>query len=90
MPRIIMLKRKPLPSSPLRKSTRESAYRPLSPSSNEDLQQPVQRISRISKKCPTCNATMVNRNNALKRHIERHAKLAEIKVLPSILLTGCF
>ncbi|KAM0267326.1 hypothetical protein ACHAPA_006106 [Fusarium lateritium] len=79
MARIIMLKRKPLPSSPPQRSTRSSTYRPLSPPSNEELENPVQRIPGFSRKCPTCNATMVNRNNSLKRHIERHAKLAEIK-----------
>ncbi|KAH6956339.1 hypothetical protein DER45DRAFT_595111 [Fusarium avenaceum] len=79
MPRIVMIKRKPLPSSPPRRSTRGSASRPLSPSSDEDFNKPMQKISRFTKKCPICNRTLLYRNNALERHIERHAKLAEVK-----------
>lgn len=82
MPRIVMIKRKPLPSSPPRRSTRGSASRPLSPSSDEDFNKPMQKISRFTKKCPICNRTLLYRNNALERHIERHAKLAEVKVNP--------
>ncbi|WZH48610.1 uncharacterized protein QYS62_009790 [Fusarium acuminatum] len=74
-----MIKRKPLPSSPLRRSARASASRTLSPSSDGGFDKPVPRISGFLKNCPICNAAMLNRNNALKRHIERHAKLAEIK-----------
>lgn len=80
MPRIIMIKRKPLPSSPPRRSTRASASRPLSPSSDEDFDKHMQKISCFTKRCPICNRTLLYRNNALERHIERHAKLAEVKV----------
>ncbi|KAM0340732.1 hypothetical protein ACHAPU_010323 [Fusarium lateritium] len=78
MSRIITLRRRPLPSSPVRKPSSESE--PSSSSSlNDESAKLLKRVTRFSKKCPKCNATMVNRNGALKRHIERHAKLAEVK-----------
>lgn len=77
MSRNIKLKRKPLPSSPLKPSSPVSD--PL-PSSSPPKVQPVDSIRRSSEDCPICKAMLVNRNGSLARHIKRHAKLAKIEV----------
>ncbi|KAK2690581.1 hypothetical protein QWA68_010182, partial [Fusarium oxysporum] len=76
--RNIKLKRKPLPSSPLKPSS------PVSdslPSSSPPKVQPVNSIRRSSEDCPICKAMLVNRNGSLARHIKRHAKLAKIEAM---------
>ncbi|KAF4993255.1 hypothetical protein FGRMN_6619 [Fusarium graminum] len=79
MARIITIRRKPLPSSPVRASPSGSSSPSSSSVINIKSAKLLKQASRFSKKCPKCKATMVNRNGALKRHIERHAKLAEVK-----------
>ncbi|KAF5660155.1 hypothetical protein FHETE_9128 [Fusarium heterosporum] len=79
MSRIVTLRRTPLPSSPIRKTSSESTSPSSSSIINNKSVKLLKQISRFSKKCPKCKATIVNRNGALKRHIERHAKLAEVK-----------
>ncbi|KAJ9420146.1 hypothetical protein QL093DRAFT_2100007 [Fusarium oxysporum] len=78
MYRTIKLKRKPLPSSPLKPSSPVSD--PL-PSSSPPKVQPVNSIRCSSGGCPICKAMLVNRNGSLARHIKRHAKLAKIEAM---------
>lgn len=76
----IIIKRKSQSSSPIPSSPTTSASSTSSPKSASKSPRVKLRLYRSSNKCPVCKATIVDRNNALKRHIERHAKLAEIQV----------
>ncbi|KAJ4128041.1 hypothetical protein NW768_008325 [Fusarium equiseti] len=77
----IIIKRKlrsssPTPSSPASSATASSLSRP--PNTRSAIKNQV-RLYSGSKECPICKAIIVNRNNALKRHVERHATLAELE-----------
>ncbi|RFN49924.1 hypothetical protein FIE12Z_5823 [Fusarium flagelliforme] len=66
----------PIPSSPASSTTASSpSHTPVTRSTTKSQV----RLYRGSKECPICKAIIVNRNNALKRHIERHAILAELE-----------
>ncbi|KAL4731128.1 hypothetical protein ACLX1H_000089 [Fusarium chlamydosporum] len=77
----IIIKRKSQSSSPIPSSPTTSASSTSSPKSASKSPRVKLRLYRSSNKCPVCKATIVDRNNALKRHIERHAKLAEIQAM---------
>ncbi|RBR04603.1 uncharacterized protein FIESC28_11530 [Fusarium coffeatum] len=65
-----------IPSSPASSSTASSpSHTPITRSATKTQV----RLYRGSKECPICKAIIVNRNNALKRHIDRHATLAELE-----------
>ncbi|KAG8671955.1 hypothetical protein FPOAC2_05319 [Fusarium poae] len=79
----IIIKRKSQPSSPVQLPTSSSptVSAPSSPESVKKHPQIKLRLYRGSKECPVCKATIVNRKGAMERHVERHAKLAEIEAI---------
>ncbi|RGP77774.1 hypothetical protein FLONG3_4068 [Fusarium longipes] len=74
----IIIKRKSQPSSPISPSPSSSTSSTESPKKSPRIKL---RLYCGSKECPICHATIVNRNNALERHIERHDKLAEVEAM---------
>ncbi|KAL6917376.1 hypothetical protein ACHAPO_005837 [Fusarium lateritium] len=80
----IIIKRKSQPSSPIQPSAASSVSAPSAPSSPESARKHPEiklRLYRGSKECPICKATIVDRNGSMERHVERHAKLAEIEAM---------
>ncbi|UZP38099.1 hypothetical protein NXS19_005915 [Fusarium pseudograminearum] len=77
----IIIKRKSQPSAPIAPSSSPSSSAPSSPESARKSPRIKLRLYRGSKECPICKATIVNRNGGLERHVERHAKLAEIEAM---------
>jgi len=66
-----------IPSSPASSTTAPSpSHTPITRSATKNQV----RLYCGSKECPICKVIIVNRNNALKRHVERHVTLAELEV----------
>ncbi|KAF5019844.1 hypothetical protein F66182_8123 [Fusarium sp. NRRL 66182] len=75
----IKIKRKPLLSPPAQNDVPVSHQEPLLTANIDYSCKSAKRVPLHAKKCLVCKANITGRRGALKRHVERHAKLAEIE-----------